>query len=358
MREHRAEGEQQQRHDERVEVPVAAVAERVLRVASRCDVRWPEQQQALVGGVGDRVHGLGQHRRRPGEQRIRRTWRPRCRRWPTTRRQWLWSAALLTCDKTLISGRINPGSRPEHSWPRQARSGTRPGHCRRRRRPARPTRPSRSEQLDAIATAQRHRARRRRSAPAARRGRCRTGSAHPRTTPAGTTRTPARRRVDEDVRRDLVRRAAPASAPWRSPAPAAVPARRRAWGSGRSAARCRSWPGSRRRCRAGRRAGCRRAGRWPRRGRSTSRLSSSAASTPGVAGVALAQLQDGPALEVNCRAPARAARTRRPPAGSSVVEDGGGQRDQRGEQRAQAVGVGLPGEQARRSGRSRARPGP
>ena len=62
--ERRPEGEQDQGHHEGPEVPLPAVAERVLRG------RWPfrgpvaPEEQGLIGGVGDRVDGLGEHRGR------------------------------------------------------------------------------------------------------------------------------------------------------------------------------------------------------------------------------------------------------------------------------------------------------
>ena len=65
--EHRAEGEQHDRHDEGPEVALAAVAERVDRGRLLLGPVAAEQQQELVAGVGQRVHALGQHRRRPGE---------------------------------------------------------------------------------------------------------------------------------------------------------------------------------------------------------------------------------------------------------------------------------------------------
>ena len=66
--EHRAEREQQQRDDERVEVAVAPVAERVLGGGGALGPLAAEQQQPLVGRVGDRVHRLREHRRRARDQ--------------------------------------------------------------------------------------------------------------------------------------------------------------------------------------------------------------------------------------------------------------------------------------------------
>ena len=62
-----AEGEQHQRHDERVEVAAAPVSERMQRVGLLAGLVLPKQKQALIGGVGDRVHGLGEHRRATGD---------------------------------------------------------------------------------------------------------------------------------------------------------------------------------------------------------------------------------------------------------------------------------------------------
>ena len=65
--EHRAQGEQHDRDHERPEVPLAAVAERVGGGGIPARAAVAEQQQELVAGVGQGVHALGQHRRRPGE---------------------------------------------------------------------------------------------------------------------------------------------------------------------------------------------------------------------------------------------------------------------------------------------------
>jgi hypothetical protein len=62
-REHRTEAEQQQRHHEGVEVAVATVAERMLCGGFPLGALAAEQQQPLVGGVGYRVHCLGEDRR-------------------------------------------------------------------------------------------------------------------------------------------------------------------------------------------------------------------------------------------------------------------------------------------------------
>ena len=66
--EHAAQAEQDDGDDERPEVPLAAVAERVL--GGRRPLRPPaaEQQQRLVARVGHRVDALGQHRARAGDQ--------------------------------------------------------------------------------------------------------------------------------------------------------------------------------------------------------------------------------------------------------------------------------------------------
>ena len=87
QREHRAEREQHERDDERPEVALGAEAERVLRGGRLAAALAAEEQQALVAGVGDRVDRLGEHRRRAGDRRTRRTSRPRCRGWRGTRRR-------------------------------------------------------------------------------------------------------------------------------------------------------------------------------------------------------------------------------------------------------------------------------
>ncbi len=68
QREDAADGEQHERNDERVEVAFRAVAERMRAVAFLACASATEQEQSLVAGVGNRVHGLGQHRRRPSER--------------------------------------------------------------------------------------------------------------------------------------------------------------------------------------------------------------------------------------------------------------------------------------------------
>ena len=62
------DGEQHDRHHEPVEVALAPEPERMLLRAGPLGPAAPDDQQHLVAGVGDRVHGLGQQRRGPGEQ--------------------------------------------------------------------------------------------------------------------------------------------------------------------------------------------------------------------------------------------------------------------------------------------------
>ena len=58
-----------ERGHEGPEPPLLAVAERVGGVGLRAAAAQPDVQQDLVGRVGQRVHRLGEHRRRPGHQR-------------------------------------------------------------------------------------------------------------------------------------------------------------------------------------------------------------------------------------------------------------------------------------------------
>ena len=67
QREDPADREQDDRDDEREDIALAAVAERVLRVGGPARPAAAEQQQELVARVGDRVHGLGEHGARAGE---------------------------------------------------------------------------------------------------------------------------------------------------------------------------------------------------------------------------------------------------------------------------------------------------
>jgi hypothetical protein len=67
-REDAADAEQDDRDDEGVDVALAAVAEGVLGVGGLAGLLAAEQQQQLVARVGQGVHALGQHRRRPGEE--------------------------------------------------------------------------------------------------------------------------------------------------------------------------------------------------------------------------------------------------------------------------------------------------
>jgi hypothetical protein len=66
-REQRADGEQDQRDDEGVEVALGAEAELMLLGLLAAGPRPAEQQQGLVPGVGYRVRGLSQQRRRAGD---------------------------------------------------------------------------------------------------------------------------------------------------------------------------------------------------------------------------------------------------------------------------------------------------
>jgi len=65
--EHPAEQEDDDRDEERVQVAVAAVAERVRRTGRAGGLAAADQQQDLVGRVGGGVHALGQHRAGAGE---------------------------------------------------------------------------------------------------------------------------------------------------------------------------------------------------------------------------------------------------------------------------------------------------
>ncbi|GAA2928524.1 hypothetical protein GCM10020221_25540 [Streptomyces thioluteus] len=66
-REDAADGEQDDGDEEAVDVALATVAEGVLLARRPPGLLPAEQQQRLVAGVGDRVHALGEHRRRPAE---------------------------------------------------------------------------------------------------------------------------------------------------------------------------------------------------------------------------------------------------------------------------------------------------
>ena len=63
----RSQGEQDDGHHEAPEVALPAEAERVRLGGGVLGPAIPQQQQELVAGVGQRVHALGQHRRRTGE---------------------------------------------------------------------------------------------------------------------------------------------------------------------------------------------------------------------------------------------------------------------------------------------------
>ena len=67
-REQRAEGEEHEGDDERPEVALHPEAERVLVGGRALAASPPEEQQALVPGVGDRVDRLREHRRRSGQR--------------------------------------------------------------------------------------------------------------------------------------------------------------------------------------------------------------------------------------------------------------------------------------------------
>ena len=67
-REAGAEHEDPDRGEQRPEVALHAVAERVLHVGRLLAARERRQQEELVDGVGDRVGSLGEHRRRPGQE--------------------------------------------------------------------------------------------------------------------------------------------------------------------------------------------------------------------------------------------------------------------------------------------------
>ena len=67
-REHAADGEQDDRDDERVHEPFAAVAEGMCAVRAPPRLAPAAHEQQLVAGVGDRVDRLGEHRCGSGEQ--------------------------------------------------------------------------------------------------------------------------------------------------------------------------------------------------------------------------------------------------------------------------------------------------
>jgi hypothetical protein len=67
-REQAADGEQDDGHQERVDVALSAVAEGVRRVRPLLRLPAPEEQKQLVAAVCHRVDGLGEHGRRPGER--------------------------------------------------------------------------------------------------------------------------------------------------------------------------------------------------------------------------------------------------------------------------------------------------
>ena len=131
-----ADGEQHDRDHEGVEVPLPAVPERVLLGPRAPRPVAAEQQQHLVAAVGDRVHGLGEHRRGAGdrerdelrrrdaqvggERREHRPQRARLRRPPRPARQ---------------PRPAGPPRRPARRRTRQPRCRTRQARC--RARPAR-----------------------------------------------------------------------------------------------------------------------------------------------------------------------------------------------------------------------------
>ena len=59
-----ADREQHERHRERPEVALAAVAERVSGCGLLAGPAAAEEQQRLIPGVRERVHRLGEHARR------------------------------------------------------------------------------------------------------------------------------------------------------------------------------------------------------------------------------------------------------------------------------------------------------
>ena len=67
-REQAAHAEQHQRHHERPEVALGAVAERVRVVGGTLAAATAEHEQALVAGVGEAVPGFGQQAGRTGEE--------------------------------------------------------------------------------------------------------------------------------------------------------------------------------------------------------------------------------------------------------------------------------------------------
>ena len=62
-RHHRAEGEDEQGHDEAPEVELAAVADRVVHVGLQLGAAHAVQQQDLVADVDARMHRFAEHRR-------------------------------------------------------------------------------------------------------------------------------------------------------------------------------------------------------------------------------------------------------------------------------------------------------
>lgn len=66
--EHAADGEEHDGDEEGVDVALAAEAEGVLRGGFALGALAAQEQQALVAGVGEGVHGLGEHRRRSAEE--------------------------------------------------------------------------------------------------------------------------------------------------------------------------------------------------------------------------------------------------------------------------------------------------
>lgn len=66
--EHAADREEDDRDEEGVDVALAAVAEGVLRGGLALRLLAAEEEKCLVAGVGERVHGLGEHRGRAAEE--------------------------------------------------------------------------------------------------------------------------------------------------------------------------------------------------------------------------------------------------------------------------------------------------
>ena len=106
--EHAADREQDDGDEEGVDVALAAVAEGVLRGRLALGLLAAEQQQALVAGVGERVHALGEHRRRAAEQRTPRTSLPRSRGWRRVPPRSPWCRLTRSCVPLSLRRRPYP----------------------------------------------------------------------------------------------------------------------------------------------------------------------------------------------------------------------------------------------------------